>query len=242
MRVECESCGELGEASFALDGDAIHATCPACHQVTTARSGPRPVVEDAAPGCAKCGAALRPGAAACGACGLAVARMAAYRDARDAAVAEPVRAAWQRADEAWPDDARHDELFQPAARHNAYAWTAARYRGRGKDPVARRQLDRLRRAAEATLLAGASARPDSTTKPYRATAGVLVALLVVVAGGLLYATVIKDRRTGARSHPAPSSEPADPAGPTAGPPGSRAPDGTIRPLVPGHPVSSSTIK
>jgi hypothetical protein len=151
--------------------------------------------------------------------------MAAFRDARDAAVAEPVRDAWQRATAAWHDDARHDEVFQRAAGHNAYAWAAGRYRTRGKDPIAVRQLDRLRRAAEATLLAGATVRADATSKPYRATAGVLVALVIVVAAGLVYALVARDRQHAMRAH-----------APVA------APGPATAPLVPGHPVSSSTIQ
>ncbi len=256
MRVECESCRELVVARFALEGDAIRATCPACQHVTEGSIEPRDAarggVNASAPpvqrgregplsidGCAKCGAALKPDAAACSACGLAMSRMAAFRDARDAAVAEPVRAAWIRAEDEWRDDARHDDLFRIAATHHAYAWTASRYRTRGKDAVAVRQLDRLRRAAEATLLAGATARPDKSAAPYRATAGVLIALVVVVAAGLLYAVVIKDRRV----RPRPDRMAPVSSGPTGdGPPGSIAPNGTVRPLVPGHPVSSSTIK
>jgi hypothetical protein len=225
-------------ASFAIDGPTARATCPACHHVMTVREGSprdapgaRPVeppraTAPAVPGareastargspddaslCPKCGAARVAGAEACGACGLAIARMAAYIDARDAAVPDPVREAWARAAAAWDDEARHDELLRQVASHNAYAWAAGRYRTRGGDAVARRQLERLRRAAEATLLASATVRA-AEARPYRGTAGVLAVLIVVIAIGLLYAVVIRD-------HPSP------------------------RALVPGHPVSPSTIK
>lgn len=240
MRVECESCRKLGVAQLAADGGVVRATCSGCGHVTTAvlASAPPEVVNatsDAAL-CPKCGAVRRTDATACATCGLAVARMAAFRDARDATVAEPVRTAWQHATDAWTDDTRHDALFQVAASHNAYAWTAGRYRTR-RDSIADRQLDRLRRAAEATLLAGATARADAASKPYRATAGVLAALVIVVAAGLIYAMVARDRR-----HPA-SAAPPVPSSPAtgSGEPGSLGPNG-VRPLVPGHPVSSSTIK
>ena len=234
MRVECESCRKLGVAQLAVAGDVVRATCGACGHVTvSALAGAPPEVAEHASDaalCPKCGAVRRDDAAACATCGLATARMAAFRDARDATVAEPVRAAWQHATDAWTDDARHDALFQTAATHNAYAWTAGRYRSR-RDSIADRQLERLRRAAEATLLAGATARADAANKPYRATAGVLAALVIVVAAGLIYAMVVRDRHHAARARAHPGELEPTPSGPAT----------AVQPLVPGHPVSSSTI-
>lgn len=240
MRVECESCRELVVARFAIDGDAVRATCPACSGVMrvvqpAALAPASPAAGAAADAldasrCPKCGAVRAADATACAACGLAVDRIAAYLDARDAAVPDPVRDAWARAVEAWGDDARHDDVLRLVASHNAYAWAAGRYRTRGDDAVARRQLERLRRAAEATMLASATVRPDADTRPYRGAAGVLVGLVVVIVVGLLYAVVIRDHPS-ARARSAPSGAP--------GTPGS---GGAIRPLVPGHPVSPSTIR
>lgn len=248
MRVECESCRDLVVASFAVDGHAVRATCPVCRHVMSVPSPGRapegspeavagastasvagaadaPVdvpgdAPDAASLCPKCGA-VRGDAAACGSCGLSVARMAAYIDARDAAVPEPVRDAWTRAVAAWGDDARHVELLRLVASHNAYAWVAGRYRMRGDDAVARRQLERLRHTAEAQLFASATVR--SETKPYRGAAGVLAVLVVVIVVGLLYAVVLRD-------HPSSRARSL--------PPGAAG----VRPLVPGHPVSPSTIR
>jgi uncharacterized Zn finger protein (UPF0148 family) len=217
VRVECESCRELVVASFGIDGDTVRAACPACQHVMSA-TWERAAPPSDAPLCPKCGAPRRNDALACASCGLAVARWAAFSDARDAAVPEPVREAWTRATEAWNTAAPHDQLLQLAASHNAYAWAAGRYRTR-RDTVSQRQLERLRRAAEATLFASATARPDTTAAPYRATRGVLAFLIVAVLVGVLYAVVIRD-------HP-------------------RAPVATpipAQPLTPGHPVSPSTIK
>ncbi|HEU4734240.1 MAG TPA: hypothetical protein VFT22_40390 [Kofleriaceae bacterium] len=243
--MECESCRELVVAGFAIEGGpaghTVRATCPVCRHVMTATAdgaedtreavarGPvdlREVPGSAEPVCPKCGAVRRDDAGACAACGLAVDRMAAYADARDAAVPEPVREAWARASAAWTDEVRHDELLGLIASHNAYAWAAGRYRTRAGDPIAQRQLERLRRAAEATLLASAAARPAAETRPYRGAAGVLAVLIVVIIVGLLYAVVLRDHnvpRGGAPAVPAGSS-------------------GAVRPLAPGHPVSPSTIK
>jgi predicted RNA-binding Zn-ribbon protein involved in translation (DUF1610 family) len=228
VRVECESCRELVAASLAVEAGAVHARCPACGHVTVAALA---VPSSDAPACPKCGATRGVDSAACPGCGLAADRMAAYREAAEAAVAEPVRAAWTRATEAWTEQARHDELMRQAAAHDGYAWAAGRYRTRIGDPVAARQLDRLRRAAEATLLASATVRPEAGRTPYRGPVGVLAVLIFLLVVGVVGATML--RGSGARS-----AVPVDSVGP-AGPAGRGAP---VRPLTPGHPVSSSTIR
>ena len=166
------------------------------------------------------------GGAACAGCGLTVARMPAYIAARDAAVPDAMRDAWTRATERWDDAAAHDELLRLVVANNGYAWAAGRYRTRERDAIAEHQLERLRRAAEVTLLVSATARPDAATKPYRAATSVLAILIVLIVAGLVYATVIRDR--GGRSAPAAGHPP--PA------------MGAVRPLQPGHPVGSSTVR
>jgi hypothetical protein len=202
MRVECESCHELVIAGFELHASALRATCPACGHAMTVPLAPA----TAAPVCPKCGATRRGDATACPGCGLASSRMADYTEAHGAAVPEPVRAAWASAAGAWSDPARHDELLRQVAAHRCYAWAAGRYRTRGGDPIAERQLDRLRRAAEATLLAGATVRRDTAAIPYRATVGVLAVLVAAVVVGLVYAALARG----------PSGATLAPAGPATG--------------------------
>lgn len=218
MRVECESCHELVIAGFELHANGLRATCPACHHAMTVPLAPAA----AAPVCPKCGATRRGDATACPGCGLASARMADYTEVHEAAVPGPVRAAWARAAEAWSDPARHDELLCEVATHRCYAWAAGRYRTRGGDPIAERQLARLRRAAEATLLAGATARRDAAATPYRATVVVLALLIAAVVVGLVYAALVR----------APSGATIAPAGP--------GPSRPVPLLTPGQPVSPST--
>lgn len=208
MRVECESCHELVTASFAFASGpgALRATCPACRHAMTVPLAPAAGPVAAAPACPKCSATRRGDATACPACGLAVARMADYREAREAEVPEAVHAAWARAAEAWSDPARHDELLRQVAAHRCYAWAAGRYRTRGGDPIAERQLDRLRRAAEATLLAGATVRREAAPGPYRGTVGVLAVLIAAVLVGLVYAALARG----------PSDATIAPAGPATG--------------------------
>ena len=252
MRVECEACRGLVEASFRIEGDAVGVTCPACrHVMRVPGDVPPDVMGDAsgdpagpAPRCPKCGAACRGEAIACPACGLAVtvnarpARRAGPNlrhgslrldvcrandaaEARDAAgpgaVPEAVRAAWTRTVEAWSDPARHDELLQLVATHRAYAWAAGRYRARGDDAIARRQLDRLRRAAEAALLAGATPRPDVAARTSSRTRRRLLALVITtIAAGALYAMGIADPPPPSSARPSPAR--LLPAGHPARPP------------------------
>jgi len=148
--------------------------------------------------------------------------MAAYIEARDAAVPDVLRDAWTRTTEHWHDAAAHDELLRLVVANNCYAWAAGRYRTRDRDAIAERQLERFRRAAEVTLLASATARPDSASTPYRSATTVLAILIIMIAAGLVYATVARDRGAPASALPQPT--------------------GPVRPLSPGHPVSSSTVK
>ncbi len=249
MRVECEACRELGAASFRIDGDAVRVTCSACRHVMSVPDGsservveePVAVPSDApiealvdavveardgaaalAP-CPKCGARCRGEATACPACGLAASRMAAYAEAQDAAapasVPEVVQAAWARTALDWNDAARHDEFLQLVVTNNSYAWAARRYRTRGRDAVAQRQLGRLRRAAEAALLASATPRPDASTRTSsRVKRRVLALLITTIAAGALYAMAIADSPmpSGTRSLPTRLGSQGHPARPAAG--------------------------
>ena len=144
--------------------------------------------------CPKCGAprSTDPAVTACPRCGLGVAKMEDYARDRDARVAAPVQAAWERVAAAWDDPALHDELFRLTTLHTCHAWTAARYRtewlargGTGLDP----HLERMRKAAEATLLTTATARPEAAT-PYRSARLTLIALVVLLVIGAVAAVVL----------------------------------------------------
>lgn len=176
--------------------------------------------------CPKCGAA-RPAEQACPRCGLARDRMAELAHARAAAVPPVVEAAWERVIEAWDDAERHDALLRLVAQHDAYAWTAARYRDAKRaapaspspfrsypdhavDAIADRQLDRMRRATEATLLASASTREERARAPYRAARAILAMLVFAIVAGLVFAMLV---RTDPADGPAPVPAEAQPAKP-----------------------------
>jgi len=246
VRVECESCRALVAASFAFDGSVVRATCSTCGhmmRVPEARgeaagaapvaqageasigaSGEMPVEASGPsapqPSCPKCGLRYRGEAMACPACGLSVARMAAYAKARDAAASvsapDVVQAAWARTTQDWHTAARHDELLQLVAIHHAYAWAAGRYRMRGDEPIAQRQLDRLRRAAEATLRAGATPRAGASARTSsRARRRVLALVITMIVAGALFALGIADQPapSAVRSIPARFGAPGHPARP-----------------------------
>ena len=168
------------------------------------------MVAPAPASCPKCGA-LRRGERACPRCGLAAARMEAYAKTRDAEVPAAVAAAWEGVLEGWDDTERHDALLQLIARHDAYAWAAAKYRDAKRaapaspspfrsypdhavDAIADRQLDRMRRAAEATLYASSIAREERRKSPYRATTAILAMFIFAIIAGLIFATVFQDNK------------------------------------------------
>ena len=146
--------------------------------------------------CPKCDATAGDGP--CPRCGLDPAHAATWQ----ARAAEPPTAAlgeaWEAALAAWSDEPAHERAAALALASGDYAWLAARYRAvqreRPDDAVARRQLDRLARRAEATLRAtgGAPVRPRVTTAriPYTA----LVVIAVVIATGLFYAMHVLRQR------------------------------------------------
>jgi hypothetical protein len=111
-------------------------------------------------------------------------------------VPEAVTSAWEAAVAAWDDPKRHDAVIALVAKHSCFAWAAARYKERAGDPVADQQLERVRKAATATMLATAAARPETAATPYRNTMMILIALMILIAVGLVYA-LVRDRGSSA---------------------------------------------
>jgi hypothetical protein len=118
-------------------------------------------------------------------------------DAPDAVVT-----AWDQAVAHWDDPARHDALLAQVATFSCFAWAAARYRERAGDPVADAALARLRKAATATMLATATVRPDDEKVPYRNAILILIALVILVVVGMMYAKA-KEHAVPTRTEQAP---------------------------------------
>ena len=102
-------------------------------------------------------------------------------------IPDPVTAAWDAAVAAWDDASKHDALLALVATHSCYAWAAGKYKTRAGDPIADKALERLRKAATATMLATATVRPEQTQMPYRNTLMVLLVLVIMIGVGVVYA-------------------------------------------------------
>jgi hypothetical protein len=136
--------------------------------------------------CPKCGAGRTDGPA-CRKCGLSVDRWESFASTLEA-VPDALGAAWEATLAQWSDPAAHEEVMRLVAQHDAFAWAANRYRTKAGDPIADKQLERIRKSAEITMMSSAFARPkDPAKNPYRATVAMLVTLVLLIAAGLVYA-------------------------------------------------------
>jgi hypothetical protein len=104
-------------------------------------------------------------------------------------IAEPpeiVTRAWSELAEHWDEQPRHDALLGLVAQHECYAWAAAQYKARGDDPIAARQLERIRKALFATMMVTAKPKPDPTKVPFKGAILVLVMVAILTGVGMLY--------------------------------------------------------
>lgn len=129
--------------------------------------------------CPKCGAT--PTETSCPKCGLATDKMDAFARKLDADVPAVVRAAWDALQEAWDSNERHAAFMRIVVDENAFSWAAQQYREKKPDPRAEAMLDRVRRAAEARLVASASAKPEPKSVFHSVKILVGGAVLMVVA-------------------------------------------------------------
>lgn len=140
--------------------------------------------------CPKCGSSVKADAPACGKCGLAVARFETFAATRDDAVPAVLRTAWDKLDEAWDDDARHEAVLVLATERGELGWVAGRYREAAKarqgDPRAPAMLEKIKRATEAMLTASVP-RTTKEPMPYRSSIVILGFLVVMIVIGVAYA-------------------------------------------------------
>jgi len=140
--------------------------------------------------CPKCGSSVKDGAPACVKCGLALERFETFAARRDETVPAVLRTAWDKLDEAWDDDARHDAVLVLATEYHELGWVAGRYREAAKaregDPRAAAMLDKIKRATEAMLTATVP-RTTKQPMPYRSSIAILAFLVVMIVLGVAYA-------------------------------------------------------
>jgi len=104
-------------------------------------------------------------------------------------VPEAVSAAWQATTEAWDESKRHDAFVALVAQYGCFAWAAARYKERAGDPIADRQLERVTRAATATMVAS-SARRAADEAPYKRLIGIALAMFAVLILGIILTVIL----------------------------------------------------
>ena len=143
--------------------------------------------------CPKCDMACSPHRP-CPRCGLAAHRMKTFVR-REQTVDQTLTQAWQAVVDGWNLSARHDELLRLTTRHDAWAWTAARYReyaskGLGGE-MATSQLKRLERGIVVSAFSRIQATKDKTPRPYRTAVATLLLLIVLLVGGFVYGKTVK---------------------------------------------------
>lgn len=176
-----------------------------------AAAGAAESAEMAAMECPKCGTAQGP-ASACRRCGLLAEHFSSF-SAREGAGANPtLRRAWEACLEDWDDADAHEAFLERAVELSGYAYAARRYRGRLRerpgDATAARQLERVRRMAEAAALSVSAAgrRRERGPEYYRGAILVLVVLAFLAAAGVVYAIFAQ----GGQPLPGGGSEPESP--------------------------------
>jgi hypothetical protein len=102
-------------------------------------------------------------------------------------VNEAVTKAWDETVASWDDPKQHDAFLGVVVTHSSFAWAAGRYKERAGDPIADKNLERLRKAATATMLATAAPRPEDAKVPYRNALLILIALVILMGVGVIYA-------------------------------------------------------
>ena len=101
--------------------------------------------------------------------------------------------AWQVVVDKWNDAAAHEKLLVLVTQSSEFPWAASRYKDRAGDPIADVQLERIRKAAIATMFA-ASSRRREPPQPYQRTAMILGILIVMLVFGLVAVKLIHDTR------------------------------------------------
>ena len=99
--------------------------------------------------------------------------------------------AWNVVVDKWNDQAAHDKLLALVAQASAYKWAATQYKQRAGDPVAEAQLERIRKAAIATMFATGSKKRDPDA-PYKRVMVVLIVLVFMMLLGLVGLKLIHD--------------------------------------------------
>ena len=112
-----------------------------------------------------------------------------------------IEAAWQTVIEGWENPARHELFMGLVAKHSEFSWAASKYKERAGDAIADKQLERVRKAATASLLATAAKKPEGT--PYKRTIVIFMVLLLLIILALVGLMLVHDARPRSSAPPIP---------------------------------------
>lgn len=126
-----------------------------------------------------------------------------------AAVPAALADAWAQVLHGWENSALHDTALGLAAKHEQFAWLAARYReiarARPEDPVPAARLARLQKAAVVAFRIDARTPTTRERTPYRGVGIILIAAVVAAVIGLRVVDQ-KARDYQSRTHPTQASK------------------------------------
>jgi len=205
VKARCERCQAEVELAFAPAAAGIDVSCPACGATyfvpSAAPASPPPRPGEGEQECPKCGL-IQPRADSCRRCGLVFVRWKGTTSApsepgADASEAErrEAESLWAACESVWDDPSRHDAFLAFCQRTVQFRYAAGRYRaaqaGRGAaaEPAASRALERIEKLAITAL--ELSSRRDRVVEPklpYRNAVALLAIALLLVVGGLLWAS------------------------------------------------------
>jgi hypothetical protein len=106
-------------------------------------------------------------------------------------VSAELDAAWQVVVDKWDDQSAHDKLLALVATSSSYKWAATQYKQRAGDPIAEAQLERIRKAAIATMFSAGAKKRDADA-PYKRVVVLLIVLLFMMVLGLVGLKLIHD--------------------------------------------------
>ena len=226
MKIQCQLCKEIVDIGpFRVEANGIAVTCQSCageffvaSAATIAAKVPAP--RPAQPNrpsmtCPKC-ELEQADAVACSQCGLRADRFADFATTDDEQHAA-LSAMFAACQASWHDDDEHERFVAAVSEQSAFSYGAKRYRGilreRPGDAVAKKQLERFARMAEARLFTAAIARKsdEQTKEPYKAVVIMIIVFVVLLGIGGYYLLTLKGKRDDAIA----------PAVPTAAPPSTK---------------------
>jgi len=115
-----------------------------------------------------------------------------------------LEAIWEVVVTHWDDPDRHRALMGMVAQKGEYAWAASKYKPRAGDAVADQQLEKIRKAATASMFASATKKPTEAA-PYRRTLVIFFVLIFMLVILIVGVKLVHDTRSHTEAPPRPTT-------------------------------------